>query len=49
MIDPVKLALLMAPFDDEPESEQEREAVEKALKDTRPNIPLERVLRDFGL
>ena len=49
LVDPVELSLLTAPPDDEPESQQERQAVEKALNDPRPRIPLEEVLRNFGI
>ena len=49
LVDPVELSLLTAPLDDEPETEQEREAVEKALSDPRPDVPMEEVLREYGL
>jgi hypothetical protein len=49
LVDPVELSLLTAPPDDEPESEEEREAVEKALRDPGRDIPLEGVLRDYGM
>jgi hypothetical protein len=48
---PVARAIANAPIDDEPESEQERQAVAEAdewLKHNRP-IPFEEVLADFGL
>jgi hypothetical protein len=45
----VELSLLTAPLDDEPEAEAEREAVERALNDPRPHIPLDQVLREFGI
>lgn len=50
-LDPVARAIANAPIDDEPESEQERQAVAEAdewLKQNRP-IPFEEVLADFGL
>ncbi len=49
LLDPVELSLLAAPSDDEPETEEERAAVERALSDPRPEIPMEEVLREFGL
>jgi len=51
MLDPVSRAIANAPIDDEPETEQERQAVEEAdqwLKHNKP-IPFEDVLADFGL
>ena len=48
LLDPVELSLLAAPSDDEPETEEERAAVERALSDPRPEIPMEEVLREFG-
>jgi len=48
-VDPVELSLLMAPPDDEPESEQEREAVERALRNSDPDIPLKELLREYGI
>ena len=49
LVDPVELSLATAPPDDEPETEAEREAVEKALNDPRPDVPMEEVLREHGL
>ncbi len=49
LLDPVELSLLTAPFDDEPETEEERAAVETALSNPRPDIPMEEVLREYGL
>jgi len=49
LVDPVELSLLMAPSDDEPETEEERQAVERALNDGRPDAPLDEVLREYGL
>lgn len=51
MLDPVARAIAQAPLDDEPESEEEREAVAEARQWLRqhPGIPFEQVLSDFGL
>ena len=49
LMDPVELSLLTAPLDDEPETEEERAAVEKARSEPRPGTPHQDVLRDFGL
>jgi len=49
LVDPVTLSLLNAPPDDEPETEQEREAVEKALGDPRSDTPMDELLRDYDL
>jgi len=43
LVDPVQLAILNAPVDDEPESEEEREAVARALADPEPDIPFAEV------
>jgi hypothetical protein len=43
LVDPVELAILTAPEDDEPESEEERAAVEAALADPSPDIPWEQI------
>jgi hypothetical protein len=51
MLDPVSHTIAHAPFDDEPETEAERQAVAEAkdwLKH-HPGIPFEEVLSDFGL
>lgn len=51
MLDPVSRAIANAPVDDEPETEEERQAVAEAtewLKHNKP-IPFEEVLADFGL
>ena len=51
ILDPVSRKLAAAPFDDEPETEEERQAVAEAtewLKHNKP-IPFEDVLADFGL
>jgi hypothetical protein len=49
LMDPVELSLLSAPTDDEPESEEEREAVERARRESGRGTPHEDVLREFGL
>jgi hypothetical protein len=49
LVDPVDLSLATAAPDDEPDTEEEREAVEKALSDPRSDVPLEEVLREYGL
>ena len=49
LLDPVEQSLRTAPLDDEPETREERAAVERALSDPRPGIPLEEVLRELGL
>ena len=48
-MDPVELPLLSAPVDDEPETEDERTAVERALAERGPGTSHEEVLREFGL
>lgn len=51
MVEAVSPALANAPFDDEPFTEQDRQAVAEAdqwLERNRP-LPLETVLADFGL
>jgi hypothetical protein len=53
MIDPVTCKLAAAPIDDEPETEDERRAVEQSKEWLRQRggkgIPHEEVLRGFGL
>ena len=51
MTDPVSRALANAPFDDEPYTEEDRQAVAEAEEWLRHNkaIPLEDVLADLGL
>jgi hypothetical protein len=49
LVGPVELSLLSAPLDDEPESEEERAAVEAARREPGPGTPHEEVLREFGL
>ena len=51
MLDPASLAIANAPYDDEPETEEERRAVAEAKRwlQLNPGIPFEEVLADFGL
>ena len=49
LMDRVDLSLLTAPPDDEPETEDERAAVERALAEPGPGTSHEEVLREFGL
>ena len=53
MVDPVSRKLANAPLDDEPETEEERKAVQEAKDWLRKRggkgIPHEEVLREFGL
>ncbi len=51
MLDPVSRAIAQAPLDDEPETEEERQAVAEAREWLRhhPAIPFGEVLSDFGL
>jgi hypothetical protein len=45
LLDPVERALLSAPLDDEPETEEERAAVEAALADPAADMPFEQIQR----
>ena len=49
LMDPVELSLLSASVDDEPETDDERVAVEHALSERDSGTPHEEVLREFGL
>lgn len=51
MIDPLSRKLALAPFDDEPFTEEDRQAVAEADEWSKHNdpIPIENVLADFGL
>ena len=49
LADPVWQSILDAPFDDEPETEEERSEVELARSETGPGRSHEEVLRGFGL
>jgi hypothetical protein len=42
-------ALISIPFDDEPLTDAERDALQEAIDDPGPNIPHQEVLREFGL
>jgi hypothetical protein len=45
LADPVELAILTAPLDDEPETEEERASVASSLADGSPDIPFEELRR----
>jgi hypothetical protein len=45
LADPVELAILNAAVDDEPDTEEERAAVESSLNDPSPDIPFEQLRR----
>jgi len=45
LMDPVDLAVLMAPLDDELETADERTAVAASLADHAPDIPFEQIRR----
>lgn len=45
LLDPIELALLNAEPDDEPETEDERAAVEAALADPAADLPFEQIRR----
>jgi len=51
ILDPVSRAIAQAPVDDEPETEEERQAVAEAKEwfQHHSGIPFEEVLSDFGL
>ena len=49
LVDPIAVSLLNAPYDDEPETEDERAAVEVARREPGPGTPHEDVRREFGL
>jgi len=51
MLDPVSRAIAQAPLDDEPETEEEHQAVAEAKEwfQHHPGIPFEQVLSDSGL
>jgi hypothetical protein len=48
LADPVESAILAAPLDDEPESEQEQAAVASSLADPSPDIPFEHLRRKLA-
>ena len=48
LVDPVELSLVSAPVDDEPETDEERDAVERARREPGRGTPHEEVLREFG-
>ena len=45
----MRLAILTAPIDDEPETDEERAEIEAARAEPGPGTPHEEVLREFGL
>ena len=45
LADPVELAILTAPLDDELETEEERDLVASSLADDSPDIPFEQLRR----
>ena len=45
LVDPVELALLNAPPDDEPETTEERAAVDAALADPAADVPFSQIRR----
>jgi hypothetical protein len=51
MLDPLSMKLALAPIDDEPFTEEDRQAVAEADEWSKHNqpIPMEEVLADFGL
>jgi hypothetical protein len=49
LVDPLELAVLTAPPDNEPETEEELADVESARREPTPGTPHEEVLREFGL
>ena len=51
MLDPINRKLALAPIDDEPETEEERQAVAEAIESLKRNggVPMEAVLADLGL
>jgi hypothetical protein len=51
MLDPIDRKLALAPFDDEPETEEQRLAAAIAVEslDRTGGVPMEAVLADFGL
>jgi hypothetical protein len=49
LADPVRRSIALAPFDDEPQSEEERAEVDAARRASGPGTPHEEMLREFGL
>jgi hypothetical protein len=51
MLDPMDRKLALAPFDDEHETEEERQGAAEAVEslDRNGGVPMEAVLADFGL
>jgi hypothetical protein len=48
LADPVELAILTAPLDDEPETEEERATVASSLAESAPDVPFEQLRRIRG-
>lgn len=48
LVNAVELSLLSAPVDEEPETDEERDAVERARREPGRGTPHEEVLREFG-
>jgi hypothetical protein len=48
LADPMELAILAAPLDDEPETEEERASVAASLAEASPDIPFEHLRRVRG-
>ena len=51
MLDPMERKLALAPIDDEPETEEERQDIAEVIESLKRNggVPMEVVLADFGL
>ena len=49
LVDPVELALMNAPVDDEPDTEEDRSSAEQARREPGPGTTHAEVLREFGL
>ena len=47
LLDPVTLSLLNAPCDDEPETDEERAAVQAARREPGPGTPHDEVVKEF--
>lgn len=48
-MDPISRAIMFAPYDDEPITDEEEERVQQALADPRPDVPLEEIREELGL
>jgi len=47
LLDPLSLSLLTAPYDDEPETDEERAAVDAARREPGLGTPHEQVIKEF--